>query len=221
MNPINKLSKIIKILIDLNLLNIFTQISKLNKTKLTLILEPTLFLISLGQTIKLLLWLKRQPKSFLYLETENNEIQETTNKVLKNSSRFQYNIVSSEFISKLKLNRGKKKNLIFSHVRKKNKYKKNRYKKNKYKKNRYKKKIKLYQIATLYIQISSVRLLSDQQIYLFSNSYKKPLLLNSISLNSDYLGGYTFYNSISELNQVAFLNAILEKFTHKKKLLSN
>ena len=94
MNPINKLSKIIKILIDLNLLNIFTQISKLNKTKLTLILEPTLFLISLGQTIKLLLWLKRQPKSFLYLETENNEIQETTNKVLKNSSRFKYNIVS-------------------------------------------------------------------------------------------------------------------------------
>jgi len=206
MNPINKLSKIIKILIDLNLLNIFTQISKLNKTKLTLILEPTLFLISLGQTIKLLLWLKRQPKSFLYLETENNEIQETTNKVLKNSSRFQYNIVSSEFISKLKLNRGKKKNLIFSNIRKKN---------------RYKKKIKLYQIATLYIQISSVSLLSDQQIYLFSNSYKKPLLLNSISLNSDYLGGYTFYNSISELNQVAFLNAILEKFTHKKKLLSN
>jgi precorrin-6B methylase 1 len=108
-----------KNLITSNILASHGELTALKKKKITL--EPIEFIKSLSQSIKLLHWLKKQPKSFLYLDSDNTELDEVAELILQKSHRFDFSVVSSSLlrIEQEKVYKNTLKNVLNSDVRRK------------------------------------------------------------------------------------------------------
>jgi hypothetical protein len=65
----------------------------LNLSKDKKILQPNIFVKNLVQSIRLLKWIKRQPASLLYIDSENLEFNEIFKLVISPSSYFDYQFI--------------------------------------------------------------------------------------------------------------------------------
>ncbi len=96
----------------------------LNVSKNKKFLHPNLFLKNVSQSIRLLRWIKNQPKSLLYIDSENLEFNEIFKSIINPSLRFDY-----KFILNYNLKKKEKKSLytssIFYFIKFSNEYKKN------------------------------------------------------------------------------------------------
>jgi len=72
-------------------------------------LQPNLFLKNVSQSIRLLKWIKNQPKSLLYIDSENLEFNEIFKSIINPSLRFDY-----KFISNYNLEKKEKKIFFFN-----------------------------------------------------------------------------------------------------------
>lgn len=69
-----------------------------NTKKKSTVLKPVEFIKSVSQTIKLLRWLRKQSKSFLYMDSDNIELDDVANLILQKSKKFDFSIVSTSLL---------------------------------------------------------------------------------------------------------------------------
>lgn len=119
MPSLSIINRLTKNLIKFNILSSNTKLGA-RKKKHT-VLEPIEFIKSVSQSIKLLRWLKKQPKSFLYIDSDNSELDDVANLILLKSRRFDFSVVSSHLlkVEQRKIYKETLENVLESDIRRK------------------------------------------------------------------------------------------------------
>jgi hypothetical protein len=164
----------------------------LNLSKDKKILQPNIFVKNLVQSIRLLKWIKRQPASLLYIDSENLEFNEIFKLVISPSSYFDY-----QFILNYNLKKKEKKKFFLN-------------------------KKKLLYCSSIFYFIKFSNKYKKNLINSFSNTLSTgPSLLNSFSLSANSIENYHFYNLINTIFKTIFIVITFKSFISNKKVIKN
>jgi hypothetical protein len=164
----------------------------LNLSKDKKILQPNIFVKNLVQSIRLLKWIKRQPASLLYIDSENLEFNEIFKLVISPSSYFDY-----QFILNYNLKKKEKKKFFLN-------------------------KKKLLYCSSIFYFIKFSNKYKKNLISSFSNTLSTgPSLLNSFSLSANSIENYHFYNLINTIFKTIFIVITFKSFISNKKVIKN